>query len=167
MSNARELVKKLTDTDPAIQKAKNDLNQEISKAERAIASNNTAEIQALQTPFDTKISQVEHQLTEFNKEKAIKFNDLKQTRNQIDEFIKANKNNQNYSTLISQLTNAKESKKSVSDSSNKSEIENANEALKQALATAQSAKNQADKSNTDTKSKLNASLSNARELVKN
>ncbi|WP_228846766.1 hypothetical protein [Metamycoplasma hominis] len=64
----------------------------------------------MQTPFDTKISQVEHQLTEFNKEKAIKFNDLKQTRNQIDEFIKANKNNQNYSTLISQLTNAKESK---------------------------------------------------------
>ncbi|WP_258456690.1 hypothetical protein, partial [Metamycoplasma hominis] len=38
------------------------------------------------------------------KEKAIKFNELEQTRNQIDEFIKANKNNQNYSTLISQLT---------------------------------------------------------------
>ncbi|WP_228846767.1 hypothetical protein [Metamycoplasma hominis] len=54
-----------------------------------------------------------------------------------------------------------------SDSSNKSEIETADRELKQALAIAQSAKNQADKSNTDTKSKLNASLSNARELVKN
>ena len=73
----------------------------------------------MQKPFDTKISEIQNQLTEFNKDKTNKFNELKQTRSQIDAFINANKNNPNYTALVRDLTNAKEAKKSVSESSNK------------------------------------------------
>ncbi|WP_369016589.1 hypothetical protein, partial [Metamycoplasma hominis] len=40
----------------------------------------------------------------FNKDKEAKFNELNKTRSQIQEFINTNKNNPNYSELISQLT---------------------------------------------------------------
>ncbi|QKX37543.1 hypothetical protein HU155_00260 [Metamycoplasma hominis] len=166
LSTAKELVKKLVDSDSKIQQAKTQLDQEIQKVESAIASNNTAAIQALQKPFDTKISEIQNQLTEFNKDKTNKFNELKQTRSQIDAFINANKNNPNYTALVRDLTNAKEAKKSVSESSNKSEIIAANQALQQALQTAQSAKTEADRTNGDAKTKLSASLSTAKELVK-
>ncbi|MGC7164139.1 hypothetical protein, partial [Metamycoplasma hominis] len=144
LSTAKELVKKLVDSDSKIQQAKTQLDQEIQKVESAIASNNTAAIQALQKPFDTKISEIQNQLTEFNKDKTNKFNELKQTRSQIDAFINANKNNPNYTALVRDLTNAKEAKKSVSESSNKSEIIAANQALQQALNTAKAKKSSID-----------------------
>ncbi|HGS8484312.1 TPA: hypothetical protein ACM5VO_002157, partial [Neisseria gonorrhoeae] len=157
--------KKLVDSDGKIQQAKTQLNQEIKKVESAIASNNTAAIQALQNPFDTKISEIQNQLTEFNKDKTNKFNELKQTRSQIEAFINANKTNQNYADLIAKLTNAKKAKESVSESSNKSDIIAANDELKQALQTAQSAKTEADRTNGDAKAKLSTSLTTAKELV--
>ncbi|MEX1818949.1 hypothetical protein VZ212_03185, partial [Metamycoplasma hominis] len=70
LTTAKELVKKLVDSDGKIQQAKTQLNQEIKKVESAIASNNTASIQALQNPFDTKISEIQKQLTEFNNDKT-------------------------------------------------------------------------------------------------
>ncbi|MHA3901645.1 hypothetical protein LCMPGD_01345 [Metamycoplasma hominis] len=166
LTTAKELVKKLVDSDGKIQQAKTQLNQEIKKVESAIASNNTASIQALQNPFDTKISEIQKQLTEFNNDKTNKFNELKQTRSQIEAFINANKTNQNYADLIAKLTNAKKAKESVSESSNKSDIIAANDELKQALQTAQSAKTEADRTNGDAKAKLSTSLTTAKELVK-
>ncbi|WP_258528465.1 hypothetical protein, partial [Metamycoplasma hominis] len=38
-----------------------------------------------------------------NKDKESKFNELKQTRSQIEAFINANKTNQNYADLIAKL----------------------------------------------------------------
>ncbi|WP_434133048.1 hypothetical protein [Metamycoplasma hominis] len=58
MTPAKESFKKLVDSDGKIQQAKTQLNQEIKKVESAISSNNTASIQALQNPFDTKISEI-------------------------------------------------------------------------------------------------------------
>ncbi|WP_224154319.1 hypothetical protein, partial [Metamycoplasma hominis] len=72
-------------------------------------------------------------------------------RSQIEAFINANKTNQNYADLIAKLTNAKKAKESVSESSNKSDIIAANDELKQALQTAQSAKTEADRTNGDAK----------------
>ncbi|MTH76104.1 hypothetical protein, partial [Metamycoplasma hominis] len=111
-------------------------------------------------------SEIQNQLTEFNKDKTNKFNELKQTRSQIEAFINANKTNPNYADLIAKLTNAKKAKESVSESSNKSDIIAANDELKQALQTAQSAKTEADRTNGDAKAKLSTSLTTAKELVK-
>ncbi|QKX31705.1 hypothetical protein HU152_00275 [Metamycoplasma hominis] len=135
-----------------------------SKANQAVASNNTASMQSAKTALDAKIAQVNQQLQQFNKEKENKFNELKQTRNQIDEFIKTNKSNSNYSALISKLTAAKEAKNSVVESSNKSDIIAANEALKQALQEANASKSQADNSNKLIKEQLNASITSANQL---
>ncbi|MGC7164725.1 hypothetical protein, partial [Metamycoplasma hominis] len=50
------------------------------------------------------------------------------------------KNNPNYSTLVNELNSAKEAKKLVNKSSNKSDIIAANQALQQALNTAKAKK---------------------------
>ena len=165
LTTAKELVKKLVDSDGKIQQAKTQLDQEIQKVESAIASNNTAAIQALQNPFDTKISEIQKQLTEFNNDKTNKFNELKQTRSQIEAFINANKTNQNYADLIAKLTNAKKAKESVSESSNKSDIIAANNELKQALEKAKAAKEQIDNANKSIKEQLNDSINNANQLL--
>ncbi|QKX31154.1 hypothetical protein HU152_00285 [Metamycoplasma hominis] len=144
ITSANQLSAKLTDNDNNIQQAKAQLAQEIQKANQAVASNNTASMQSAKTTLDAKIAQVNQQLQQFNKEKENKFNELKQTRNQIDEFIKTNKSNSNYSALISKLTAAKEAKNSVVESSNKSDIIAANEALQQALNTAKAKKSSID-----------------------
>uniref|UniRef100_UPI00193BF377 hypothetical protein n=1 Tax=Metamycoplasma hominis TaxID=2098 RepID=UPI00193BF377 len=144
ITSANQLSAKLTDSDNNIQQAKAQLAQEIQKANQAVASNNTASMQSAKTTLDAKIAQVNQQLQQFNKEKENKFNELKQTRNQIDEFIKANKGNSNYSALISKLTAAKEAKNSVVESSNKSDIIAANQALQQALNTAKAKKSSID-----------------------
>ncbi|AKJ52328.1 hypothetical protein [Metamycoplasma hominis] len=164
ITSANQLSAKLTDNDNNIQQAKAQLAQEIQKANQAVASNNTASMQSAKTTLDAKIAQVNQQLQQFNKEKENKFNELKQTRNQIDEFIKANKGNSNYSALISKLTAAKEAKNSVVESSNKSDIIAANEALKQALQEANASKSQADNSNKLIKEQLNASITSANQL---
>ncbi|AYK04415.1 hypothetical protein D9D13_00260 [Metamycoplasma hominis] len=166
ISQANQLLPQLSDNDSEIAKAKKSLDAEIKNANQAVTSNNTASMQSAKTTLDAKIAQVNQQLQQFNKEKENKFNELKQTRSQIDAFINANKNNPNYTALVRDLTNAKEAKKSVSESSNKSEIIAANQALQQALQTAQSAKTEADRTNGDAKTKLSASLSTAKELVK-
>ncbi|MEX1817879.1 hypothetical protein VZ236_00670 [Metamycoplasma hominis] len=165
LTTAKELVKKLVDSDGKIQQAKTQLDQEIQKAESAIASNNTAAIQALQKPFDTKISEIQNQLTEFNKDKTNKFNELEQTRSQIEEFIDSNKNNSNYADLIEKLANVKKAKESVSESSNKSDIIAANNELKQALEKAKAAKEQIDDANKSIKEQLNDSIANANQLL--
>ena len=165
LTTAKELVKKLVDSDGKIQQAKTQLDQEIQKAESAIASNNTAAIQALQKPFDTKISEIQNQLTEFNKDKTNKFNELEQTRSQIEEFIDSNKNNSNYADLIEKLANVKKAKESVSESSNKSDIIAANDELKQALEKAKVAKEQIDDANKSIKEQLNDSIANANQLL--
>ncbi|WP_203282629.1 hypothetical protein [Metamycoplasma hominis] len=165
LTTAKELVKKLVDSDGKIQQAKTQLDQEIQKAESAIASNNTAAIQALQKPFDTKISEIQNQLTEFNKDKTNKFNELEQTRSQIEEFIDSNKNNSNYADLIEKLANVKKAKESVSESSNKSDIIAANNELKQALEKAKVAKEQIDDANKSIKEQLNDSIANANQLL--
>ncbi|WP_044730198.1 hypothetical protein [Metamycoplasma hominis] len=144
ISQANQLLPQLSDNDSEIAKAKKSLDAEIQKANQAVASNNTASMQSAKTALDAKIAQVNQQLQQFNKEKENKFNELKQTRNQIDEFIKANKSNSNYSALISKLTAAKEAKNSVVESSNKSDIIAANEALQQALNTAKAKKSSID-----------------------
>ncbi|QKX31151.1 hypothetical protein HU152_00265 [Metamycoplasma hominis] len=164
ITSANQLSAKLTDNDNNIQQAKAQLAQEIQKANQAVASNNTASMQSAKTALDAKIAQVNQQLQQFNKEKENKFNELKQTRNQIDEFIKTNKSNSNYSALISKLTAAKEAKNSVVESSNKSDIIAANEALKQALQEANASKSQADNSNKLIKEQLNASITSANQL---
>ncbi|HGK0115490.1 TPA: hypothetical protein ACJYYZ_002313, partial [Neisseria gonorrhoeae] len=99
--------------------------------------------------------EITKKLETFNKDKEAKFNELKQTRNQIQEFINTNKNNPNYSELISQLTSKRDSKNSVTDSSNKSDIESANTELKQALAKANADKVQADNLAKSIKEQLN------------
>ncbi|WP_162007573.1 hypothetical protein [Metamycoplasma hominis] len=164
ISQANQLLPQLSDNDSEIAKAKKSLDAEIQKANQAVASNNTASMQSAKTALDAKIAQVNQQLQQFNKEKENKFNELKQTRNQIDEFIKANKSNSNYSALISKLTAAKEAKNSVVESSNKSDIIAANEALKQALQEANASKSQADNSNKLIKEQLNASITSANQL---
>ncbi|MGC7159194.1 hypothetical protein ACP0A6_03370, partial [Metamycoplasma hominis] len=91
---------------------------------------------------------------------------LEQTRKDIDSFLTEDvKRNPNYTALVNTLTSAKEAKKLVNKSSNKSEIENANEALKQALEKAKAAKSQADNLNKSIKDQLKASISQANQLL--
>ncbi|MGC7185011.1 hypothetical protein, partial [Metamycoplasma hominis] len=63
----------------------------------------------------------------------------------IDNFLTSEvKNNPNYSTLVNELNSAKEAKKLVNKSSNKSDIIAANQALQQALNTAKAKKSSID-----------------------
>ncbi|MEX1817999.1 hypothetical protein VZ236_01350 [Metamycoplasma hominis] len=136
---------KLSDSDQQIQSSKAALDAEIKKAKQAVTSNNTASMQSAKSSLDAKVSQIDKQLQQFNKDKENKFAELEQTRNNIDNFLTSEvKNNPNYSTLVSELNSAKEAKKLVDKSSNKSEIENANEALQQALNTAKAKKSSID-----------------------
>ncbi|WP_258528696.1 hypothetical protein, partial [Metamycoplasma hominis] len=108
-------------------------NQEIQNANQAVASNETASMQSAKSSLDDKVTKIQNQLTEFNKDKDVKFKELEQTRKDIDNFLTDDvKNNPNYATLIKDLTNAKDDKKSVTKSSNKSDIVAANNELKQA-----------------------------------
>ncbi|MGC7185929.1 hypothetical protein, partial [Metamycoplasma hominis] len=106
--------------------------------------NNTASMQSAKSSLDAKVTEITKKLETFNKDKDVKFRELEQTRKDIDEFINTNKTNPNYSTLISELTSKRDSKNSITNSSNKSDIETANTELKQALAKANTDKAQAD-----------------------
>ncbi|MGC7155306.1 hypothetical protein [Metamycoplasma hominis] len=166
ITNASQLLNKLSDSDQQIQSSKAALDAEIKKAKQAVASNNTASMQSAKSSLDAKVSQIDKQLQQFIKDKENKFAELEQTRNNIDNFLTSEvKNNPNYSTLVSELNSAKEAKKLVDKSSNKSEIENANEALKQALEKAKAAKSQADNLNKSIKDQLNSSITNASQLL--
>ncbi|MGC7186168.1 hypothetical protein ACP0CM_01325 [Metamycoplasma hominis] len=166
ISQANQLLSQLSDNDSEIAKAKKSLDAEIKKAKQAVATNNTASMQSVKESLDAKVSQIDKQLQQFNKDKENKFAELEQTRNNIDNFLTSEvKNNPNYSTLVNELNSAKEAKKLVNKSSNKSEIENANEALKQALEKAKAAKSQADNSNKSIKDQLNSSITNASQLL--
>ncbi|AYN65177.1 hypothetical protein KN71_000380 [Metamycoplasma hominis] len=164
ISQANQLLPQLSDNDSEIAKAKKSLDAEIKNANQAVASNNTASMQSAKSSLDAKVAEITKKLETFNKDKEAKFNELKQTRNQIQEFINTNKNNPNYSELISQLTSKRDSKNSVTDSSNKSDIESANTELKQALAKANADKVQADNLAKSIKEQLNNSVSNANTL---
>ncbi|WP_258528396.1 hypothetical protein, partial [Metamycoplasma hominis] len=95
----------------------------------------------------------------FNKEKEAKFTELEQTRKDIDNFLTDDvKNNPNYAALVKDLTNAKDAKKSVTKSSNKSDIIAANDELKQALDKAKLAKDQIDDANKSIKEQLSDSI---------
>ncbi|WP_241862466.1 hypothetical protein [Metamycoplasma hominis] len=166
IDKANTLLPQLVDSDKDIQKAKTELNQEIQNANQAVASNETASMQSAKSSLDDKVTKIQNQLTEFNKDKDAKFKELEQTRKNIDNFLTDDvKNNPNYATLVEDLANAKDAKKSVTESSNKSEIIAANEALKQALEKAKAAKDQADNLAKSTKEQLNNSISSANTLL--
>ncbi|WP_228846814.1 hypothetical protein [Metamycoplasma hominis] len=166
IDKANTLLPQLVDSDKDIQKAKTELNQEIQNANQAVASNETASMQSTKSSLDDKVTKIQNQLTEFNKDKDAKFKELEQTRKNIDNFLTDDvKNNPNYATLVEDLANAKDAKKSVTESSNKSEIIAANEALKQALEKAKAAKDQADNLAKSTKEQLNNSISSANTLL--
>ncbi len=164
IDNANQLLNKLIDSDKDIQKAKTELDQEIQNANQALNLNNPTSMQSAKESLDAKIAQVNQQLQQFNKDKDAKFKELEQTRKDIDEFINTNKANPNYSELISQLTSKRDSKNSVTNSSNKSDIETANTELKQALAKANADKVQADNLAKSIKEQLNSSVSSANTL---
>ncbi|QKX39888.1 hypothetical protein [Metamycoplasma hominis] len=145
INNANQLLNKLVDSDKDIQKAKTELNQEIQSANQALNLNNPTSMQSAKESLDAKIAQVNQQLQQFNQEKDAKFAELEQTRKDINEFINSNKNNSTYSNIISKLTTTKNEKDSVSKSSNKSDIENANTLLKNSLKEANDKKQEIDK----------------------
>ncbi|MGC7165094.1 hypothetical protein ACP0BA_03280, partial [Metamycoplasma hominis] len=121
ITNASQLLNKLSDSDQQIQSSKAALDAEIKKAKQAVTSNNTASMQSAKESLDAKVSQIDKQLQQFNKDKENKFAELEQTRNNIDNFLTSEvKNNPNYSTLVNELNSAKEAKKLVNKSSNKS-----------------------------------------------
>ncbi|MCF1354781.1 hypothetical protein LH651_00680 [Mycoplasma hominis] len=145
IDNAKQLLNKLIDSDKDIQKAKTELNQEIQSANQALNLNNPTSMQSAKESLNAKIAQVNQQLQQFNQEKDAKFNELEQTRSQIQEFINSNKDNSTYSNIISKLTTTKNEKDSVSKSSNKSDIEDANTLLKNSLKEANDKKQEIDK----------------------
>ncbi|WP_044329578.1 hypothetical protein [Metamycoplasma hominis] len=168
INKAKELVKKLVDSDSEIQQAKTQLDQEIQKASQVVASNDTKAINSSKTSLDAKIDDIAKKLEAFNATKKLEFTKLQETRSNIDKFLTPEvKANPNYTTLVNELEVAKKAKESVSESSNKSDIVAANNELKQAFQTAQSSKNDADKTSNEEKAKLSASLSNAKKLDKN
>ncbi|WP_203276621.1 hypothetical protein [Metamycoplasma hominis] len=168
INKAKELVKKLVDSDSEIQQAKTQLDQEIQKASQVVASNDTKAINSSKTSLDAKITDITKKLEAFNATKKLEFTKLQETRSNIDKFLTPEvKANPNYTTLVNELEVAKKAKESVSESSNKSDIVAANNELKQAFQTAQSSKNDADKTSNEEKAKLSASLSNAKKLDKN
>ncbi|MEX1817306.1 hypothetical protein [Metamycoplasma hominis] len=145
IANANQLLNKLADSDQQIQKAKAELNQEIQNANQAVASNDTVSMQSTKEALDAKVTEITKKLETFNKEKDAKFAELEQTRKDIDEFINSNKDNSTYSNIISKLTTTKNEKNSVSKSSNKSDIEDANILLKNSLKEANDKKQEIDK----------------------
>ncbi len=166
IDKANTLLPQLVDSDKDIQKAKTELNQEIQNANQAVASNETASMQSAKSSLDDKVTKIQNQLTEFNKDKDAKFKELEQARKNIDNFLTDDvKNNPNYATLVKDLANAKDAKKSVTKSSNKSDIIAANEALKQALEKAKVAKDQVDEANKSIKEQLSDSITNANQLL--
>ncbi|MGC7179307.1 hypothetical protein ACP0B8_01705, partial [Metamycoplasma hominis] len=165
ISSANTLLAKLTDKDNTIQQAKTELEKEVQKANQAVASNNTASMQSAKSSLDAKVTEITKKLETFNKDKDVKFKELEQTRKDIDEFINTNKTNPDYSTLISELTSKRDSKNSITNSSNKSDIETANTELKQALAKANTDKDQADNLAKSAKEQLNNSVSSANTLL--
>ncbi|MCF1354899.1 hypothetical protein LH651_01315, partial [Mycoplasma hominis] len=109
ISQANQLLSQLSDNDSEIAKAKKSLDAEIKKAKQAVASNNTASMQSVKESLDAKVSQIDKQLQQFNKDKESKFAELEQTRKNIDNFLTPEvKNNPNYSALVRDLTNAKD-----------------------------------------------------------
>ncbi|MGC7160305.1 hypothetical protein ACP0BV_02825 [Metamycoplasma hominis] len=168
INKAKELVKKLIDSDSEIQQTKTQLDQEIQKASQVVNSNDIKAINSSKTSLDAKITDITKKLEAFNATKKLEFTKLQETRSNVDKFLTPEvKANPNYTTLVNELEVAKKAKESVSESSNKSDIVAANNELKQAFQTAQSSKNDADKTSNEEKAKLSASLSNAKKLDKN
>ena len=166
IDKANTLLPQLNDNDSEIVKAKESLNAEITNANKAVNQNDNASMQSAKSSLDDKVTKIQNQLTEFNKDKDAKFKELEQTRKDIDNFLTDDvKNNPNYATLVKDLTNAKDAKKSVTNSSNKSDIIAANEALIQALADANKAKDQVDEANKSIKEQLNALIDKANTLL--
>ncbi|WP_203276490.1 hypothetical protein [Metamycoplasma hominis] len=164
INNAKEFKKLLIDNDQKIVDLKSNLDNEISKAEQSLSKDKES-MESANDLLNTKLIEYKEILNKFNQEKEAKFNELKQTRSQIEAFINANKTNPNYADLITKLTDAKKAKESVSESSNKSEIIAANQALQQALADANKAKDQVDEANKSIKEQLNALIDNANTLL--
>ncbi|AUW37010.1 hypothetical protein C1937_00905 [Metamycoplasma hominis] len=166
IDKANTLLPQLNDNDSEIVKAKESLNAEITNANKAVNQNDNASMQSAKSSLDDKVTKIQNQLTEFNKDKDAKFKELEQARKNIDNFLTDDvKNNPNYATLVKNLTNAKDAKKSVTKSSNKSDIIAANEALKQALDKAKVAKEQIDDANKSIKEQLSDSIDNAKQLL--
>ncbi|MGC7173740.1 hypothetical protein ACP0CF_02810, partial [Metamycoplasma hominis] len=166
IDKANTLLPQLNDNDSEIVKAKESLNAEITNANKAVNQNDNASMQSAKSSLDDKVTKIQNQLTEFNKDKDAKFKELEQTRKDIDNFLTDDvKNNPNYATLVKDLTNAKDDKKSVTKSSNKSEIIAANDELKQALDKAKVAKDQIDEANKSIKEQLSDSITNANQLL--
>ncbi|WP_080972201.1 hypothetical protein [Metamycoplasma hominis] len=166
IDKANTLLPQLNDNDSEIVKAKESLNAEITNANKAVNQNDNASMQSAKSSLDDKVTKIQNQLTEFNKDKEDKFNELEQARKNIDNFLTDDvKNNPNYATLVKDLANAKDAKKSVTKSSNKSEIIAANEALKQALEKAKVAKDQVDEANKSIKEQLSDSIDKANTLL--
>ncbi|MGC7165120.1 hypothetical protein [Metamycoplasma hominis] len=166
IDKANTLLPQLNDNDSEIVKAKESLNAEITNANKAVNQNDNASMQSAKSSLDAKVTEITEKLETFNKDKTNKFNELEQTRKNIDNFLTDDvKNNPNYATLVKDLTNAKDDKKSVTKSSNKSDIIAANEALKQALEKAKAAKDQVDEANKSIKEQLSDSIDNANQLL--
>ncbi len=145
IDKANTLLPQLNDNDSEIVKAKESLNAEITNANKAVNQNDNASMQSAKSSLDDKVTKIQNQLAEFNKDKDAKFKELEQTRKDIDEFINSNKDNSTYSNIISKLTTTKNEKNSVSKSSNKSDIEDANTLLKNSLQEANDKKQEIDK----------------------
>ncbi|MGC7155927.1 hypothetical protein ACP0BU_01675 [Metamycoplasma hominis] len=166
IDKANTLLPQLNDNDSEIVKAKESLNAEITNANKAVNQNDNASMQSAKSSLDDKVTKIQNQLTEFNKDKEDKFNELEKTRKDINDFLTDDvKNNPNYAALVKDLTNAKDAKKSVTKSSNKSDIIAANDELKQALEKAKTAKEQIDDANKSIKEQLSDSINNANQLL--
>ncbi|WP_203341717.1 hypothetical protein [Metamycoplasma hominis] len=166
IDKANTLLPQLNDNDSEIVKAKESLNAEITNANKAANQNDNASMQSAKSSLDDKVTKIQNQLTEFNKDKEDKFNELEKTRKDINDFLTDDvKNNPNYAALVKDLTNAKDAKKSVTKSSNKSDIIAANDELKQALEKAKTAKEQIDDANKSIKEQLSDSINNANQLL--
>ncbi|MHC5521771.1 hypothetical protein [Metamycoplasma hominis] len=166
IDKANTLLPQLNDNDSEIVKAKESLNAEITNANKAANQNDNVSMQSAKSSLDDKVTKIQNQLTEFNKDKEDKFNELEKTRKDINDFLTDDvKNNPNYAALVKDLTNAKDAKKSVTKSSNKSDIIAANDELKQALEKAKTAKEQIDDANKSIKEQLSDSINNANQLL--
>ncbi|MCZ2781472.1 hypothetical protein [Metamycoplasma hominis] len=167
LSNAKELDKNLTDSDGEIQQAKAELAKEVEKANQAITSNNTKEIQNSNTSLLNKISEVKNKLDKFNNEKEAEFNKLEASSSAIKEFINENNTNPNYTALIQKLQAKLDAKNSITKSSNKLDIVAANQTLQEALAIAKTEKESVNSQNQAIKNTLNETIGKAKELDKN
>lgn len=122
INNAKEFKKLLIDNDQKIVDLKSNLDNEISKAEQSLSKDKES-MESANDLLNTKLIEYKEILNKFNQEKEAKFTELEKTRKNIDNFLTDDvKNNPNYATLVKDLTNAKDDKKSVTKSSNKSDI---------------------------------------------